>query len=60
MNSLRPNFEDRDALRILFQREDLSDFNAEFLESLRNWRGAWTEKQLKHFDRLCLDYFGAC
>jgi len=56
----RPTPEDRDALRLLLQREDLSDYNAEFVESLKQWRGAWTEKQRQHFDRLCLDYFGAC
>lgn len=60
MSTLRPDCEDRDALRILLSREDMSDFNAEFCESLRNWQGAWTEKQCRHFDRLCLDYFGAC
>ncbi len=57
---MRPTPEDREALRLLLQREDLSDYNAEFVESLRNWRGSWTEKQAQHFDRLCLDYFGAC
>lgn len=47
-------------LRLLLQREDMSDYNAEFLESLRNWNGRWTEKQARYFDKLCLDYFGAC
>jgi hypothetical protein len=56
----RPTPEDRDALRLLLQREDMSDWNAEFLESLRNWRGEWTMKQREIFDRICLDYFGAC
>ena len=60
VRTVRPNAEDRDALRILLQREDLSDYNAEFIESLKQWHGPWTEKQLKHFDQLCLDYFGAC
>lgn len=57
---MRPTKEDRDALRLLLQREDMSDYNAEFLESLRNWHGLWTVKQANHFDKLCLDYFGAC
>ncbi len=59
MTTTRPTPEDRDALRLLLQREDVSDYNAEFLETLRNWNGAWTERQLRHFDKLCLDYFGA-
>jgi hypothetical protein len=56
----RPTPEDRDALRLFLQREDLSDFNAEFVESLRNWAGPWTPKQAVYFDTLCLNYFGAC
>lgn len=56
---MRPTTEDREALRLLLQREDLSDYNAEFVESLRNWTGQWTYKQSAHFDKLCLDYFGA-
>jgi len=34
--SERPNKEDRDALRLLLQREDLSDFDGEFVEALRS------------------------
>lgn len=55
--STRPNREDRDALRLLLQREDLSDYNAEFVESLRNWAGSWTEKQCRHFDELWSEYY---
>jgi hypothetical protein len=55
--STRPNREDRDALRLLLQREDLSDYNAEFVESLRNWSGTWTEKQCRHFDQLWSEYY---
>lgn len=55
--SMRPNREDRDALRLLLQREDLSDYNAEFVESLRNWSGTWTEKQCRHFDQLWSEYY---
>lgn len=54
----RPTREDRDALRLLLQREDLSDYNAEFVESLRNWSGCWTEKQARHFDQLWREYYG--
>ncbi len=54
----RPTPEDRRALELLLKREDMSEWNAGFLESLVEWRGSWTVKQLKHFDRLCLDYFG--
>lgn len=54
----RPTPEDRKALELLLKREDMSDWNAEFLESLVQWRGKWTTNQLKHFDSLCLDYFG--
>lgn len=49
---VRPTKEDRDALRILLSREDLSDWNAEFVESLRNWRGNWTEKQADYLTDL--------
>lgn len=54
----RPTREDRDALRLLLQREDLSDYNAEFVESLRNWSGRWTENQSRHFDLLWREYYG--
>lgn len=60
MTSTRPTPEDRDALRMLLQREDMSDSNAEFLEFVRNWNGAWTDRMCARFDRLCFDYFGAC
>lgn len=55
---MRPTKEDREALRLLLQREDLSDYNAEFVESLRNWSGIWTDKQAKYFDRLWEEYYG--
>ena len=54
---MRPDKEDREALRILLQREDLSDWNAEFVESLRNWNGNWTAKQGEVFDKLWGEYF---
>lgn len=54
---MRPTKEDRDALRLLLAREDLSDWNAEFVESLRNWRGNWTEKQAIRFDELWSEYY---
>ena len=55
----RPTKEDRDALRLLLAREDLSDKNAEFVESLRNWDGDWRPKQIIWFDDLCMKYLGA-
>lgn len=55
----RPTREDRDALRLLLAREDLSDRNAELVESLRNWNGDWTPKQVAWFDDLCVKYLGA-
>lgn len=54
---MRPTKEDRDALRLLLAREDLSDWDAELVESLRNWRGEWRPKQAVQFDRLCAEYF---
>lgn len=54
---MRPTKEDRDALRLLLAREDLSDWSAEFVESLRNWRGNWTEKQAVRFDELWNQYY---
>lgn len=54
---MRPTKEDRDALRLLLAREDLSDWAAEFVESLRNWRGNWTEKQAARFDELWSEYY---
>lgn len=53
---MRPTIEDRDALRLLLAREDLSDKAAEFVESLRNWNGSWTPKQQIFFDYLCETY----
>ena len=55
---VRPTREDREALRLLLQRGDLSDYNAEFVEALRNWQGAWTEKQCRHFDHVWSEYYG--
>ncbi len=54
---MRPTVEDKDALRILLSREDLSDWEAEFVESLRNWRGHWTVKQGQVFDELWNRYY---
>lgn len=54
---MRPDPEDRDALRLLLGRDDLSDFDAEFVESLRHWRGKWTVKQGQCFDILWMNYF---
>ena len=54
----RPSKEDRDALRLLLAREDLSDKAAEFVESLRNWSGDWSPRQVAWFDDLCEKYIG--
>lgn len=54
----RPTKEDRDALRLLLQREDLSDRSAEFVDSLRNEERDWSPKQLAWFDHLCAQYLG--
>lgn len=56
--TLRPTKEDRDALRLLLAREDLSDNGAEFVDALRNWDGNWTPRQLNYFDHLCRTYLG--
>lgn len=55
---MRPTTEDRDALRLLLAREDLSDWNAEFVESLRNWTGEWRPKQAATFDEIWSQYYG--
>lgn len=54
---MRPDKEDLSALRILLQREDLSDWAGEFVETLRNWQGNWTAKQGAAFDELWGKYF---
>ena len=54
----RPTREDRDALRILLGREDLSDYDAEFVDSLRNWTGNWTANQAQYFDVVWGKYYG--
>ena len=56
---MRPTPEDRTALRLLMAREDLSDWGAEFIETLRSWRGKWTWKQCTAFDQLLEQYYGA-
>ena len=55
--SARPDKEDREALRILLTREDLSDFDTEFVENLRNWQGGWTPKQGAYFDEVWSKYY---
>ena len=53
----RPTREDREALRVLRQREDLSDWDAEFVDNLRNWQGNWTPKQADKFDDIWAKYY---
>ena len=55
--AMRPDKEDREALRILLTREDLSDFDDEWIDDLRNWRTAWTPKQGAYFDEIWSKYF---
>ena len=54
---MRPTPEDKDALRIMLQREDLSEWEAEFMESLQQWRGHWTDKQAQKFDDVWSLYY---
>lgn len=54
----RPTKEDREALRMLLGREDLSDHAAEFVDSLRNWNGHWTMNQRRYFDAIWEKYYG--
>lgn len=54
---MRPTKEDREALRILLGREDLSDYDAEFVEALRNWDGYWTTRQFTYFDQVWSKYY---
>ena len=53
----RPTKEDREALGILLKREDLSDYDGEFVDALRNWQGNWTERQASYFDRVWEKYY---
>jgi|GEM_PF-5125477 hypothetical protein len=53
----RPTKEDREALRILLGREDLSDYDAEFVEGRRNQQGDWTPKQADYFDVIWAKYY---
>ena len=58
VSEMRPTPEDKAALKMLLDDECLSDWAAEFVESLHNWRGAWTEKQANKFDELCEETYG--
>lgn len=53
---MRPTREDREALRILLAREDLSDYDAEFVDHLRNC-DPWTFKQGQYFDVIWRKYY---
>ena len=55
---MRPTSDDKAALKMLLDDESLSDWAAEFVESLHNWRGAWTEKQADKFDELVEETYG--
>lgn len=57
MVAMRPTREDRDALRLLLAREDLGDYDAEFVDSIRNF-DRWSEKQAAYFDRVWEKYYG--
>lgn len=54
----RPAGDDREALELLLQRDDVAPHTAEFLESLDHWVGCWTPKQVSYFDDLCDRYLG--
>lgn len=54
---MRPDTEDRAALRILLGREDLSDYDAQFVDDLRNRFGEWTPKQGAYFDTIWSKYY---
>lgn len=54
---MRPDKQDRAALRILLQREDLSDYDAEFVENIRNRLGDWTHRQAAYFDTIWAKYY---
>lgn len=54
---MRPDREDREALRILLGREDLSDYDAQFVDDLRNRIGEWTPKQGAYFDTVWAKYY---
>ena len=58
LSEMRPTAEDKAALRLLLDDESLSDWEAEFVESLQNWRGKWTEKQAVVFDGLWEKHYG--
>lgn len=51
-----PSDEDLKALELLDQRDDLSEWEQSFIESL-NERQAWTDKQRAKFDSLCDEKF---
>jgi len=55
--TMRPTREDRDALGLLLKREDLSDYDGDFVEALRNWHGNWTERQASYFDCVWEKYY---
>jgi len=54
----RPKGDDQEALEYLSNVDGISEWDAEFLESLSNWTGTWTDKQAACFDRLCDRYMG--
>ena len=55
---MRPTPNDISALRRLLDDEYLPDWAAGFVESLHQWRGAWTEKQANKFDELIEETYG--
>ncbi len=55
---MRPNPADKAALKMLLDDESLSDWAAEFVGSLHQWRGEWTEKQANKFDELVEETYG--
>lgn len=54
----RPTKEDHEALELLLERDDLTDYDGTFVESLNEWTGTWTPRQANYFDTLCDRFLG--
>lgn len=48
---MRPTAEDQEALEILGKRDDLTEWEEDFLQSLSE-KASWTEKQAVKFDEI--------
>lgn len=52
MDIERPNRADREELEGMLNRDDLTNWEKQFFESLQNWNGAWRPKQVACFDKI--------